>query len=79
MPLLFFYAPIEHNKIIGMKWFNHFVSNALFLYSLKTSENLVAFWCFQGVEKECIGIEWAKKGTTNLLTRKKKVLFSGRR
>ena len=32
-----------------------FVPNALFLYPLKTLENLTVFWCFQGVEKECIG------------------------
>ena len=34
-----------------------FVPNALFLYPLKTLENLTVFWCFQGVEKECIGNE----------------------
>ena len=34
-----------------------FVPNALFLYPLKTLENLAVFWCFQGVEKECIGNE----------------------
>ena len=34
-----------------------FVRNALFLYPLKTLENLTVFWCFQGVEKECIGNE----------------------
>ena len=32
-----------------------FVSNARFLYSLKTSENRKVF---QGVEKGCIGNEW---------------------
>ena len=30
---------------------NLFLSNALFLDPLKTSENLTFFWCFQGVEK----------------------------
>ena len=34
--------------------FSPFVPNALFLYPLKTSENL-KFSCFQGVEKGCIG------------------------
>ena len=34
---------------------NLFVLSAPFLYPQKTSENLTAFWCFQGVEKECIG------------------------
>ena len=24
------------------------------------SENLAIFWCFQGIEKECIGNEWVK-------------------
>ena len=40
---------------------NPFVLNAPFLYPLKTSENLTAFWCFQGIEKGCIGNEWVKR------------------
>ena len=40
--------------------FNPFVPNAFFLYPLKSSENLAVFWCFQGVEKGCIGNEWVK-------------------
>ena len=36
-------------------YFNPFVSNAPFLYPLKKSENLTVFWCFQRVEKRCIG------------------------
>ena len=39
---------------------NPFVPNAPFLYPLKTSENLSVFWCFQGVEKGCLGNEWVK-------------------
>ena len=39
---------------------NPFISNATFLYPMKTSENLTVFWCFQGVEKGCIGNEWIK-------------------
>ena len=39
---------------------NPFVPNAPFLYSLKTLENLKDFWCFQEVEKRCIGNEWVK-------------------
>ena len=39
-------------------YFNPFVPNETFLYPLKTSENLTVFWCFQGVEKICIGREW---------------------
>ena len=35
--------------------FNPFAPNAPFLYSLKTSENRKVFWCFQGIEKWCIG------------------------
>ena len=31
--------------------FSSFVPNALFLYSLKTSENQKFFWCFQGYRK----------------------------
>ena len=38
--------------------FKLFVLNAAFLYPLKTSEDLKVFWCFQGVEKGCIGKEW---------------------
>ena len=32
-----------------------FVPNAALMYPLKTSENLMAFWCFQGIEKGRIG------------------------
>ena len=28
------------------KWIKTFVSNALFLYPLKTSEDFAIFWCF---------------------------------
>ena len=38
---------------------NPFVPNAPFLYPLKTSENPTVFWCFQGLEKGCIGNKWA--------------------
>ena len=37
---------------------NPFVPNAPFLYPLKTSEKFTVFWCFQGVEKGCIGNDW---------------------
>ena len=36
-------------------FFNPFVPKVPFLYPLKTSENRKVFWCFQGVEKGCIG------------------------
>ena len=45
--------------------FNPFVSNATFLYPLKTSENLTVFWCFQGVEKGCIGNSWVNQQKIN--------------
>ena len=38
--------------------FNPFVPNVPFLYSQKALENRKVFWCFQGVEKSCIGNEW---------------------
>ena len=38
----------------SLSWINPFVSNAPFLYGK-------GFWCFQGVEKGCIGNEWVKK------------------
>ena len=34
--------------IVKFNVFNSFVSNAPFLYPLKTSENLNDFWCFHG-------------------------------
>ena len=34
---------------------------AAFLYPLKTLENVTVFWCFHGIEKRCIGNEWANK------------------
>ena len=39
---------------------NPFVSNAPFLYPLKTLENLTLCWCFQGVEKGCSGNQLVK-------------------
>ena len=41
-------------------FFDSFVTNAPFLYPLKTSENHKVFWCFQGLEKGCIGNKWVK-------------------
>ena len=48
------FALLEEKRIR----FKPFVPNASFLYSLKTSENLTVFRCFQGVEKGCTGNEW---------------------
>ena len=39
---------------------NPFVPNAPFLYPRKHQKALTIFWCFQGVEKGCIGNEWVK-------------------
>ena len=44
-----------------------FVPNAPFFYPLKTSENSKVFWCFQGVEKECIKL--LRMGSLTLLCR----------
>ena len=46
--------------IIIHKCINRFVPNAPFLYHLKSYENLTVFWCFQGLEKVCIGNKWVK-------------------
>ena len=40
--------------------FNPCFPNTLFHNPLKTSENRKVFWCFQGVEKGCIGNKWVK-------------------
>ena len=48
-------------KFAYKQYNNPFVPNAHFLYPLKTSENRKIFWCFQGVEKGCIGNEWVSK------------------
>ena len=51
---------------INHPWiFNPFVPSAPFLYHLKTSENRKVFWCFQEVQKGCIGNEWVKLGEWN--------------
>ena len=61
-PAMFpFYTPWKHQEVqnenIGQNCvsvINLFVHNAPFLYLLKT-ENRKIFWCFQGLEKGCIG------------------------
>ena len=47
-------------SLLNLLYINPFVLNAPFLYSLKISENLTVFSCSEGVEKGCIGKEWAK-------------------
>ena len=54
---------LQHKWIEPSLTFNIFVPNAPFLYLLKTSENLTAFLCFQGVEKGCIGNEWVNNSS----------------
>ena len=49
--------PIRNDRL---EQFNPFVPNVPFLYPVKTSENLMVFGCFQGVEKGCIGNELVK-------------------
>ena len=44
---------------------NPFVPNAPLPYPLKTSKNLTVF-CFQEVEKGCIGNKWVNLSQTNL-------------
>ena len=46
---------------LGLSHLKQFVPNVSFLYILKTSQNRKVFWCFQGVEKECIGIKWVTR------------------
>ena len=50
--------PNKYEQIPLIRDFNPFVSNAPFLYPLKTSENRKVFRCLQEVEKGCIGNEW---------------------
>ena len=40
--------------------FNPYIPNVPFLNPLKKSKNLKVFWCFQEVEKGCIGNKWVK-------------------
>ena len=65
---------LKLTRFLTTKWqnsikilLNPFVPNAHFLYPLKASENLMVFWCFQGVQKGCIGNKRVKivaNGTT---------------
>ena len=43
---------------------DQFVPNTLLLYPLRISKNFTVFWCFQGVEKGCIGNKWVKTTKT---------------
>ena len=64
------YSTLKHSlslkfkcwRLIPMFNFNPFIPNVPFFYPLKTSENRKVFWCFQGIQKGCIGNEcvWVK-------------------
>ena len=58
---------LENPKNIAISHLNPFVPNAPLLYTLKASESLTVLWCFQGVEKGCIGNKWVN---VNLLRNK---------
>ena len=51
-----FFTNAKLSILSGISWlwmaktFYPFVLNAPFIYPLKTSENLMVFWCFQGVD-----------------------------
>ena len=48
---------ISKNMFV-FRFLDPFAPNLPFLYTLKTWKNLTVFWCFQGVEKWCIGSKW---------------------
>ena len=43
---------------------NPFIPKKPFLYPLKIWENFKVFWCFQEVERMCIGNKWVKTKTS---------------
>ena len=45
---------------VHLSHFNPFFPNAPFLYPLKISDYLTVFWCFQEIQKGCIGNECVK-------------------
>ena len=59
--LSFFENNFEHSTVVCIiSFINPFVPNAPFRYPLETSGNLKVLWCFQGLEKGCIGNKWVK-------------------
>ena len=54
------YRKIKGSNNTDWRTINPFAPNALFLGPRKTSQNCKVFWCFQGVEKGCIGKKWVK-------------------
>ena len=55
---------------------NQFVSNAHFIYPLKTSDNLTVFWCFKGVEKGCIGKEWIRNAINKTFSKVNNIILN---
>ena len=51
---------LELRFLLCLDILNHSFPMQPFSTPLKTSENLRVFWCFQGVEKGCIGNDWVK-------------------
>ena len=51
-------------SLLEQSFINVFFPKSPFLSPLKT-ENLAVFWCFQGVEKGCIGNEWVNPFLAN--------------
>ena len=49
--------PFNNCRIIT-NFLNLFIANTTFLYPLETLEKRKIFWCFQEIEKVCIGNEW---------------------
>ena len=61
-PIFFLEIKKEAARFGKLKYYiNPLAPDTSFLHPLKTSENCKVFWCFQGVEKWCIGNEWVKK------------------
>ena len=56
-------------------YINPFFPNAPFLYTLKTSENLMVFWYFQGLEKGCIENKWVKTWTNVAMKKQNARIF----
>ena len=56
-----------YDRVFLVKILNPFVPNASFPYPLKIPEKCKVFWCFQGVEKECIGNKWVISAIYNSL------------
>ena len=51
----------------SLQWLDNwpiFSQGTLSLLLLKILENCKVFWCFQGVEKGCMGNKWINKGST---------------